>query len=210
MKMPFFASTIVFVIWLAYEIKKVKKEEQKQTQGFWDRENEANNTRRKSLADLVYILIPTELLEVPENASEYLLERIETLKILSTSKIVNLTGMTNTDLKLKYGAPNLPLLTQYDQSYVTLARTLQEAAVDLFKSGNIEKAKAYLEFAVDTNTDVSQSYYLLADIYEKLGEPDEISKLETRATELNSIMKNSILENLADIGPHSEILRNPN
>lgn len=209
MKFPLLASIIVFVIWIAYEIKKTNKKEEKFIKNFWDRETEANATRRKSLADLEYVTIPLEELPLPEDASDSLKEGYELLKTISQSKIVNLSGYTNTDLKLKYGAPNLPLLTEWDNNFSSMVRTLQSMATEFYKEGNLDLAEKYLEFALRAGTDVSQSYYLLADIYEKRGEPDRITELELMAGNLSSIMKESILANLAEAGPHSDLLRNP-
>jgi len=209
MKFPLLASILVFVVWIAYEIKKTQKKEDKFIKDFWERENEANSTRRKSLADLVFITIPLDELALKEDASEELREGYETLKTLSEDKIVCLSSYSNTDLKIKYGAPNLPLLTKWDENYAVMVQTIHKMAVIFFKSGDLDMAERYLNFAMEAGSDVSQSYYLLADIYEKRGEPDKITELELLAGNLNSIMKESILENLAEAGPHSDFLRNP-
>ena len=58
MKFPIFASVIVFCIWLIYEIRKHNKKDKKILDSFWNKENQANNTRAKSLDGLNYIEIP--------------------------------------------------------------------------------------------------------------------------------------------------------
>ena len=70
MRFYFFASFIVFCIWLGYEIHKHRNMEAKDYEAFWDREHAANSTRRKSLDGLNYITIPVETLPfglVPQN-----------------------------------------------------------------------------------------------------------------------------------------------
>ena len=62
MKMPFFASFIIFLIWLSYEISKSRRIGEKAQDAYWERENAANNTRRKSLDNLRYIVIPFDSL----------------------------------------------------------------------------------------------------------------------------------------------------
>ena len=198
MKFPLLASLLVFVVWIAYEIHKARKKDDKFMADFWEREREADSTRRKSLADLNYITILLSELALPEDSDEDLKESFSLLENLAESKIVKLSEYTNTELKLKYGAPNLPLLTEWDTNYSTMVQTLQKIAVSLFKSGNLDLAEKYLNFAVESGTDVSQSYYLLADIYEKRGEPDRITELELLAGNLNSIMKEAMLENLSE------------
>ena len=46
------------------------------------------------------------------------------IEALKEKKILNLSGFTNTDLKLEYGVGNLTELTDYDNNYVTLSRSL--------------------------------------------------------------------------------------
>ena len=65
----------------------------------------------------------------------------QTLLSLSDSPIVNFTGLTNTDLKLMYGAPNIDLLMRYDQNYTTLACTLQKWADKLYGEGYVAEAR---------------------------------------------------------------------
>lgn len=201
MKFPFFASFIVFIIWLTLKLSKNSRLEESQNQAFWEKERLADNTRRQPLDDLEYITIPFEklsmdLLPDDERASDYK----ATLDSLSESKIVNFTGITNTDLKLKYGAPNIDLLTRYDQNYTILARTLQQWASHLYENGYRKEACTILEFAVSTRTDVSGTYKLLCKIYQEENTPEKIQDLYSTAESLNSVMKNTIVRILQEAG----------
>lgn len=200
----FLSSLIVFCMVIALTNRRHKKMIEKFEKDFWDRETRANNTRKKSLANLAYISIPDYLIPenfMPEDAE--VSELFETLRYLSHQKIVNLTGYTNTDLKLEYGTANITCLSEYDQNYTLLARTLQHLAEILYKSGRIKEARTVLEFAVSTDTDVSHSYYLLADIYEAEGEYDKKAALIEKAGSLRSTMKNVIVRTLQESGPYS-------
>lgn len=213
MKFPIFASFIVFCLWLKYHLSKTGKQADSSSDSFWERETRANNTRRKSLDDLVYITIPMDSFSINGQILTALSENyrfnesMDTLHTLSYQKIVNFTGYTNTDLKLKYGAPNINLLMEFDNNYTLLARTLQTLAEELFKSGYVTESKTVLEFAISTGTDVSQSYYLLADIYERNCEPHKIQSLISTAETLNTVMKKSIVRTLQESGPYSGLLR---
>lgn len=111
MKLPFFASFIVFLIVVSYQISKSRRYTEKMENSFWERELKANNTRRKSLEHLNYITIPFETLPMSVMTDdESVLEYQQTLRSLAGSPIVNFTGISNTDLKLQYGAPNIDLL----------------------------------------------------------------------------------------------------
>lgn len=200
MRFPFFASFIVFCIWLGYELHKRRNIESKANDDFWQKEADANNTRRKSLDQLKYIQIPFDKLPVNTlSADPIVRECLDTLHELSSAQIVNLTGISNTDLKLQYGAPNIDLLSQYDQRYTLLARTLQAWADTLYEKGYSDEARQILEFAIETRTDVSASYKLLAVIYQENGMPDKIKALVPIAEGLNSPLKKHIIQYLNEL-----------
>ncbi|MDR2547487.1 MAG: hypothetical protein LBC96_08310 [Lachnospiraceae bacterium] len=181
------ASSIAFMIWLTVRLAMIKKNEAEQEKEFWDTEQKANTTRRKSLDDLDYIQIPFDdlpfaLMSDDQKVSEY----HQTLRTLAENPIVNLTCITNTDLKLRYGAANITKLSRYDSAYTILARTLQQWAKALFEAGLSEAACTVLEFAVATKTDVSDTYLLLSDIYHEAGKTESIESLISIAEELPS------------------------
>ena len=197
MKYPIFASVVVFCLWLMFDLHRLRNKEAKKYQNFIDRENEANSTRRKSLDDLQYITIPFNELPMDTlNDDPKVNEYHQTLRDLSANPIVNLTGFTNTDLKLQYGAPNIDLLTNYDQAYTLLARTLASWGQVLFDNGYYNEAKRVLKYAVSTKTDVSSTYILLSKIYKSEGNEDEIRNLIEEASSLKSLSRNTIVRKL--------------
>lgn len=184
---------VVFVVWLQYEIKKHLRYDDKKQKEFWAREKEANSTRKQSLDNLNYITIPLE--DFPMNLmcnDELIKEYHNTLQNLSEEKIVNLTGISNTDLKLQYGVANLPALTHYDQCYTYLVRTLQAFAQRLYENGYETECIPILEFAIHTGTDISGTYRLLAEIYVKNGDREKLASLKEQTATLNSAMKKPI------------------
>ena len=202
MKMPFFASFIVFIIWLSYELSKARRRSARERDNYWEREAAANNTRRKPLDDLDYIHIPFDSLPMDIlKEDETVAECHQALYYLAESPIVNFTGYSNTDLKLKYGTSNIGLLTRYDQNYTTLVHTLQKWAEKLYESGYTTQTRQILEFSVSTNTDVSGTYRILADIYSREGNEDGILHLLERAENLQSASRNIIVRTLQEFHP---------
>lgn len=194
-----FASTLIVALVIAITLAKNNKQNTAIQQNYWAREREANNTRRKPLDDLDYIKIPVEtfpmeLLSNVPKVDDYK----QIIQTLSESKIVNFTGINNTELKLRYGAPNIDLLTTYDQNYTLLVRTLQQWAQALYDAGYIDEACHLLEFAVSTGTDVSGTYRLLCDIYKKQNTPEKIGSLYPIAETLNSAMQKTIVRILQE------------
>lgn len=197
MKFPILASVIIFCFVINHAIRRNTRRQQELDDSFWERERQANSTRRQSLDGLNYITIPldelpTDLLPENETVQGY----VETVRGLAETTIVNLTGYTNTDLKLQYGAPNITLLTQYDQNYTALVSTLQLWADALLKTGHTEEAVKIMEFAVSVETDVSRTYYRLAEYYLSLGRPEEIARLTQTAQKLRSSNRDQILRQL--------------
>ncbi len=194
-----FASTLIIALVIAITLAKNNKQNTAIQQNYRAREREANNTRRKPLDDLDYIKIPVEtfpmeLLSNVPKVDDYK----QIIQTLSESKIVNFTGINNTELKLRYGAPNIDLLTTYDQNYTLLVRTLQQWAQALYDAGYIDEACHLLEFAVSTGTDVSGTYRLLCEIYKKQNTPEKIGSLYPIAETLNSAMQKTIVRILQE------------
>lgn len=191
------SSFLIFSIVFFFALQRSKRAEKKIEQDFWERERRSNCTRRKSLDGLNYITIPEEILDMhPTCMTEEIDSCLLDLHDLSSCRIVNLTGWTNTDLKLEYGTANITILSEYDFNYTNLVTALQKLAELLHESGDDAHAIEVLEFAVSTGTDVSKSYYLLADLYKACGTPEKIELLVRRAETIHSLMKNSIVQNL--------------
>lgn len=197
MNLIIIASFPIICILFSFALRNAKRKEQDIDREFWDREQRANFTRKKSIDNLDYITIPEELLTMkPAIMTEELQSYLDELNGLSSSKIVNLTGYTNTDLKLEYGTANITILSDYDFHYTKLVTLLQKIAELLHDNLEDELTIRVLEFAVSTGTDVSKSYYLLAELYQQMNTPEKIEHLIAQAQNINSLMKDTIVENL--------------
>lgn len=199
MTITILASLILFSVFLSRIISRNKKQQKTEEYNFWERERQANSVRRKSLEHLDYIKIPLDRLPtglLPENTT--VKECLEILKSLETLPIVNLTGYSNTDLKLEYGTANITPLSEYDQNYTVLVRTLQKWADILWENNYISEAAAIMEFAISTHTDISHTYYKLAELYSSMGETDKIQELLATAEGLHSLSRDAIVRTLQE------------
>ncbi len=201
MKMPVLTSVVIFVILLFWFIKRSAKKSRDEMEAFISRENEANSARRQPIDDLPYITIPEELFLIKYNESAKMQEVMRNLIFLKDKKILNLTGISNTDLKLKYGAANLPELSECDERYTLLVRSLQSFAENLSENGSEQEAIRILEFSISTGSDILGSYTLLAGLYEKAGTPEKINTLKEKAVSLNSLTAPSIMRMLEKASP---------
>lgn len=202
MKLPFLASFIIFILVIRHAIKRQKKTKESSEQSFWAREREANSVRRKPLDSLKYIEVPLDKLPWDCLSGDVrIAEYQQLLRDLSTQKIVNLTGYTNTDLKLEYGTANITALSEYDQNYTILVRTLQQWADLLLENHYVSEAVVLMEFAVSTDTDISRTYYKLAEIYSARGDYFQIQQLIEKAQNLRSANQKIIVRTLQESYP---------
>lgn len=202
MNLVFLASLIVFILFLYFHLKRQRKLQENQEKNFWERERLANSVRKKSLDHLNYIHIPLEIFPTHLLREDpAVIECIDIVETLTSQKIVNLTGFSNTDLKLEYGTANITVLTEYDQNYTILVRTLQKWADLLIAAGYDKEASVLMEFAVTTHTDISRTYYQLADYYVSQRESDKIRNLTDTASILHSSNSKIILNHLKELYP---------
>ncbi|SFR71813.1 tetratricopeptide repeat protein [Anaeromicropila populeti] len=197
MKLPIVA--ILVLLWIViFSIKKSKVErlENESSKKFWEKERSSNMVRKSDISQLPYIQIHLNQLPFQESDDTVLLQYQDTITSLSEKQILNLTGKTNTDLKLEYGPGNLEFLSACDQNFTLLARTLYNWGLYLYHQNQLEHAVTVLEFGIQCKTDVSGNYLILAELYNKLGKPEKISELLSVASSLNTLMKNSIINSL--------------
>ncbi len=195
---------VIFILWFTYERTKASRIEKHDKDVFWKRENDANNTRKKNLDTLTYIVIPDDILpsmlsdNIPLNDEE-IYRCTSILKDLQSKRILNLTGKTTTDLKFEYGPANLSLLDEYDSNFTLFAKTIYAYGEQLHRLGFDNEAMIVLRFGIDSLSDISGNYKLLATLYAKYGKTEKISELKEIAGGLDSLMKNAILRALDDI-----------
>lgn len=193
-----FCSIIIGALVL-YESKKHERKSKAAKDSFWAREAKANTVRRKDITFLNYITIPVDSLPFIDTDDDEILEYHATIRTLCDKKILNLTGMTNTDLKEQYGVANLTALTEYDDNYTTLVNTITRWGTRLLALDYVNEAVTVLEYGITIGTDASRNYYMLADIYRNGGNIDKIDTLIEKASTINSLMKDSIIKKLNEM-----------
>lgn len=194
-----FGIVIIFVVWFAYQRKKGAKDLKQNKEDFWETEAKANSVRKKNIDSLDYIVINPDSFPFPITDDPILNECREKLVGLSEKKVYNLTGITNTQLKLMYGSPNLTLLSECDENFTFLVRTLHLYGKRLLELGYEKDAQKVLEFAIKIRTDISDTYKLLCGIYKKNGDTAKIENLLSVAESLNSLNKKNIITHLCSM-----------
>lgn len=195
----FFIITILLVLWVHYQKRRTDRIASQSSEQFWEREHQANLTRKKDISNLDYIHVPVNTLPFPETDSEEIGDIQKHILNLASGKIVNFTGKSNTDLKLEYGAPNINILMEYDKNYLELVRSLYRYGKLLYDKQLTDEAASVLEYALSIKTDISANYTLLATIYKEKNNTEGINSVISAAEELTSMTKKALLSNLMAI-----------
>lgn len=200
MRIPTLFIIIVILAFLfRHNVSRASKRDIQKGESFWEKESKANNVRKKSLDNLHYITIPIDSLPFFLGIDEKLENLQDEIKKLHAETIVNLTGISNTDLKLEYGPANLPALTKYDQNFIRLSRTLCQWGTRLHELSYDKEAIQVLEFGISCKTDIKSHYVLLGKLYLQNQDYDKIDAIIQTASELHTIMKDSIIKELKEM-----------
>lgn len=182
---------LIFLVILNVTIRRNDSRQSKCEEDFWEQERQANFSRRKDISNLQYLTIPIE--KIPHNLHT---EAEEILVNLSNCKMLNLAGITNTELKLTYGAANLDELSEYDDNFTQFVQAVSVYGTELVDAGQTEDARSLLELAVSYHADAANIYTTLANIYQDLGSVDKIQDLINSASQINTIAGKMITQKL--------------
>lgn len=187
---------LVFIVWLAVRIRQTSKKEKDMEKNFWIMENQANQTRKQNISNLDYIKIDLEKLPLYQSEDTVLKNCEETITELSEKQILNLTGISNTELKMQYGVANLNILSECDENFTQLIRCLNNWGIRLSELDMVQDAITVYEYAVKCRTDITATYLSLAHLYLEHGQSGKIRELTKTASTLTSLSRKTILEKL--------------
>ncbi len=194
--MYFFPFFVLFALFISYFAKRNSSIPKQKQEEFWTYEQNANFVRKKDISGLDYIKVPLEQLPFQDTNDEDLKELQDKVREIAQTDILNLTGISNTDLKYMYGAVNLDKLSICDNNFIKLSRALYNWGTYLYKNNMTDFAQQVFEYAVSCKVDISAIYTTLASIYYEKGQLDKINDLKEQVNSLNTLMKNSILKAL--------------
>ncbi len=187
---------MIFIVVLAILRGRSTRAQEQRFRAFWDRENEANNTRRADLSQIPGFTFQADSLpRFPEDAE--LMESYDRILTLSHEKMMNLNGLSNTDLKMSYGPQNLEQLTVYGDNYSALESALLSYAKLLLEKEKRTEAIAVLEKGVMMPTDLMENYTLLGQLYQEENSPHRVEGLKAMAEKnLTGYARDTVLKAL--------------
>lgn len=200
--MPVFLITaLAFALILKLSKGKTTDAAEKKSEDFWRRENESNFVRKKDISGLSYIKVSEAGLpfdeNLPRDSEMYDVEN--RIKKLFGCPVLNLSGMTNTDIKMEYGTANFAVLSEADTNYLALIRDLDKWGRLLEKEGRLQEAKSVFEYAVSTGSDIGSTLKTLGHIYSEEENREGILSLIRLAEESESPTMESVISYLNNL-----------
>ena len=196
MAFPFLTVFIIFIVWLAIRLRSVSGKRQQSDEDFWTQEKMANATPARDIDNLNYITIPLDKFPLHFSQNPDVVAMEDRLAELSTHRLLNLTGKTNTELKATYGVPNFNTMSQIGADFDEVTVLINSYAKAVIEELGLSQAQPILEFAVGIGTDVSESYELLADCYKAAGNTTKLEYLQTQVANSNLLLKETILSHI--------------
>ncbi|MBQ7677452.1 MAG: hypothetical protein IJT32_04390 [Lachnospiraceae bacterium] len=193
---PIFTIFFFFCLFVFFRIRHLQSRREERDAAFWAREEAAMHAPNADLSKVPFLQIPLErfpmgLLQTDEAG---LIE--EELRTLAAKPILNLSGMTNTDIRLAYGADNFDYMQNVGENFDRLEVLLCDFAKLLIENGHSIEAIPVLEYAVENNATISSIYTLLGECYDDAGDGDALNALIATVEGRDMMMQASILDHL--------------
>ena len=215
--MPIFLLfVILFAMWIRYEIKKNSQIESENKTSFIERERQANFARKADITNLDYVSVPLASLpfsgsydevessyklpsDIDAGMKSEILACEKNVIALSQKKILNLNGLSNTDIKMQYGVANLQILIQYDENFSKLSRTLAKWGKLLFDNGELTASEKVLSYSVTCKSDIEDVFITLAKIYHQTGNELGISDLIQSCDCFDELRRENIIHQITSV-----------
>lgn len=198
---PMLLPSILLLVWvLHHNLKRNNGNDKELVRDYLKHEDEVNATRRKDISNLPYIQIPFDTLplDITLNDTKNQLKITDyqkELQRLSELKMLNLIGISNTELKERYGPANLEVLSICDQNYGRYIRTLHLFASTIFEE-HPKQAIVIWEYCLSIGTDITGTYEQLGTYYQQTNQTEKIKAMYDAIPDQDSLSGKIILQKL--------------
>lgn len=162
-----FVCFLIFIAWMHYKKRKAAKQQEKETDLFWEREKEANHTRNKDISQLPLFTPDTTKIPWDGAKNDTILHYLDALRQLIEMPMLDLSDYSNTDLKLAYGTGNFQTLSDYDETYQNFLQTLCALGKAYLEAGDLTHAAEACRLCLDYDSKNRIAYITLAKIYKQ-------------------------------------------
>lgn len=198
----FLLLVLLFLVWFTYERKKSSRASDERTKNFWERERSASFVPRQSTDDIPFVHLSADL--IPDDSDdEELSHSCAILRGLVDRPVADLSELSNTDLKLRYGTGNFTMLSAADSDYSAMYSAIAECCERLTLTGRNEEAYRLLSFAYGAGMHSSAIILPYAELLTARNEADRLRELveaavadptcpQTTADRLRNILNNTM------------------
>lgn len=199
MAFPCLAIFLAFIVFLAIRYRAIDRAQKATQEEFWERELKANSTHGIDISNIEYLTLPIERFPIGKCTNTEIIAIEEELLALSEKPLLNLTGITNTDLKLTYGVPNFEKMSQIGEDFDRATVLLNDYGRLLIENEMPSEAIPVLEYAVGVGTDMSTSYTLLSELYANKGAFEKLAQLREVVNKTSLILKPTIIAHIDEL-----------
>ena len=194
MAFPFLTVFIIFLLLYYVRRTTLTRRREEREAAFWAREEEAEHTPAKDLSTVAYIQVPLDRFPIGQSDEDELMLIEEELEEVSRKRLLNLNGMTNTDVKIEYGTANFETIVAMGEDFDRLITLLCDYAKGLIEADMEKEAIPVLEYGVEVKSDLSDNYTLLGECYRSLGMEEELAALRQTVESSELPLKDKILD----------------
>ncbi len=195
---PFLTVFIIFLL-VVYAIRARNTHKRERiVAAFWEREEEAMHTPAKDLSQAPYVKVPVDNFPIGVCDEDDLMLMEEELLELSGKPLLNLNGMTNTDIRIEYGTSNFDTITAMGEDFDRLIMLLCDYAKGLLENDFMQEAVTVLEYGVSIGSDVSENYTLLGECYRSQEMYDKLARLTDTVEHSSLPLKESVIRELKE------------
>lgn len=204
MQFPFLTIFIAFVLFLFFRFSFLNKKQEEKMNKFWDMEQKAKTAPAKDINTLPYIKIPISTFPFGKWDDDEIIMLEDQLSALSKERIYNLTGKTNTEVQLEFGAANFEVMSEIGENFNQMTILLTDYGKALMEKGDYESAAKVFEFGASAKSDVSSNYTLLGDCYVALHQEKKIRLIKEQVESLHLLLEHKIIRYLDSLIPDTE------
>nr|WP_302598441.1 hypothetical protein [uncultured Cellulosilyticum sp.] len=153
----------LFIIGISTKHMILKKGTNKESEQYWAREHAATFARKSEIPAAFFMAIDFSVYPVVDD--EGCTQLYNKIMLFKERPLVNLKGMSNVELKERFGTMQLEKLSYYEQNLMEYMTTSCAYGKLLFEKGYLPESQKVLEYIISLGCDLSQCYLTLADVY---------------------------------------------
>jgi len=196
---------LIFLFIFHHNLKKTEKLTAIKRKEFWENEEKSMFSRKSQIEDTNYIV--PDISGVKHNNKEYfaelghpeLFKYQELIFSLSKEPMLNLSNMSNSEIRLKYGIANFSHIEACENNYNRLIKAIYLLGKGYFDLENYSEAISVLEAGIKINSDISDHILLLAELYAKKKDSFNFNELKIYSENLESLTKSKLSNGFIDL-----------